>query len=128
MLTGIRTIFSKGIMRLVLIVLMAILTLSFAIWGIGDIYPRYRCDYNLPRKAPTEANFPEPFRNTYCLDDDPALLVRGARNAPRPPGDDTAGPPPGQDPLAVTDKSPDIPPYTIPTPYGGPVMPVPMPN
>ena len=57
-----------------------------------------------------------------------ALLVRGARNAPRPPGDDTAGPPPGQDPLAVTDKSPDIPPYTIPTPYGGPVMPVPMPN
>ncbi len=99
-----------------------------AIWGIGDIYPRYRCDYNLPRKAPTEANFPEPFRNTYCLDDDPALLVRGARNAPRPPGDDTAGPPPGQDPLAVTDKSPDIPPYTIATPYGGPVMPVPMPN
>lgn len=38
MLTGIRTIFSKGLMRLVLIVLMAILTLSFAIWGIGDIF------------------------------------------------------------------------------------------
>jgi virulence factor Mce-like protein len=98
------------------------------IWGLGDIYPKYRCDYNLPRHAPTDASFPEPYKYTYCGDQDPSLLVRGARNAPRPAGDDTAGPPPGADPHAVTDKTPNYPPYTIQTPYGGPVMPAPMPN
>ncbi|UCZ58835.1 MlaD family protein [Mycolicibacterium phocaicum] len=98
------------------------------IWGLGEIYPKYRCDYNLPRHAPTDASFPEPYKYTYCDDQDPALLVRGARNAPRPPGDDTAGPPPGYDPHAVTDKTPHYPGYTIDTPYGGPVMPVPLPN
>jgi len=98
------------------------------IWGVADIYPKYRCDYNLPRKPPSQADFPEPYEYTYCADQDPSVLVRGARNAPRPPGDDTAGPPPGADPHAVTDKTPDYPPYTIQTPYGGPVMPVPMPN
>ena len=30
----------------------------------------------------------------YCLDHDPSIQVRGSANAPRPPGDDTAGPPP----------------------------------
>jgi virulence factor Mce-like protein len=98
------------------------------IWVLGDIYPRYRCDYKLPSHSPSDASFPEPYKYTYCDDQDPSLLVRGARNAPRPPGDDTAGPPPGADPHAVTDKTPNYPPYTIQTPYGGPVMPVPMPN
>ncbi len=98
------------------------------IWALGDIYPKYRCDYDLPRHSPSDASFPEPYKYTYCEDKDPSLLVRGARNAPRPPGDDTAGPPPGYDPHAVTDKTPHYPGYTIDTPYGGPVMPVPLPN
>ncbi|MDH6242571.1 MlaD family protein [Mycobacterium sp. OTB74] len=98
------------------------------IWALADIYPRYRCDYNLPKGVPSDASFPEPYKYTYCDNQDPAVLVRGARNAPRPPGDDTAGPPPGYDPHAVTDKTPNYPPYTIQTPYGGPTMPVPMPN
>ncbi|WP_155913079.1 hypothetical protein [Mycolicibacterium sp. CBMA 361] len=98
------------------------------IWAIGDIYPKYRCDYNLPRHSPSDASFPEPYKYTYCEDQDPSLLVRGARNAPRPPGDDTAGPPPGYDPHAVTDKTPHYPGHTIDTPYGGPSYPIPMPN
>lgn len=98
------------------------------VWAIGDIYPKYRCDYNLPRHPPSDASFPEPYKYTYCEDQDPSLLVRGARNAPRPPGDDTAGPPPGYDPHAVTDKTPHYPGYTIDTPYGGPSYPIPMPN
>lgn len=38
MLTGLRTAFEKGIARFVLIALMGILVLSFAVWGIGDIF------------------------------------------------------------------------------------------
>jgi peptidyl-prolyl cis-trans isomerase D len=38
MLTGIRNIFSKGPMRYVLVLLMGLLVLSFAVWGIGDIF------------------------------------------------------------------------------------------
>ncbi|WP_236734129.1 MlaD family protein [Mycolicibacter kumamotonensis] len=98
------------------------------IWGIGDVYPKYRCDYNLPRRAPSQADFPEPYRYTYCNNPDPSVLVRGARNAPRPPGDDTAGPPPGYDPTAQTDATPVYPPHTLPTPYAGPPMPAPVPN
>jgi phospholipid/cholesterol/gamma-HCH transport system substrate-binding protein len=97
-------------------------------WVIGDIYPRYRCDYNLPRRPGSQVDFPEPYRYTYCNNPDPALLIRGARNAPRPPGDDTAGPPPGADPNAKTDPAPVYPPYTLPTTYGGPPMPVWVPN
>jgi virulence factor Mce-like protein len=89
------------------------------IWVIGDIYPRYTCDYDLPRHPPTQADLPEPYRYTYCANPDPSVLPRGARNAPRPPGDDTAGPPPGYNPLATTDPAP-VGPNTIPTPYGGP--------
>ncbi|ORV41265.1 mammalian cell entry protein [Mycolicibacter engbaekii] len=92
------------------------------IWAIADIYPRYICDYPHPRDVPFIPNYPEPYLHTYCLNDDPGLLIRGARNAPRPPGDDTAGPPPGWDPLRRTDPTP-IGPHTIPLPYGGPVMP-----
>lgn len=98
------------------------------VWAEVDAYPKYRCDYNLPRHSPSDASFPEPYKYTYCDDKDPSLLVRGARNAPRPPGDDTAGPPPGYDPHAVTDKTPHYPGYTIDTPYGGPTLPIPMPN
>ena len=98
-----------------------------AVWATVDIYPRYTCDYNLPRRPPAVPDFPEPFMYTYCDNPDPAVLIRGARNAPRPPGDDTAGPPPGYDPLQLAGPTP-VGKWTIPTPYGGPDLPLPMPT
>lgn len=92
------------------------------VWGMLQPYPRYSCDYNLPRRPPSQPDFIEPYRYTYCANPDPAVLVRGARNAPRPPGDDTADPPAGYDPQAKTDPTPTGP-NSIPTPYGGPPMP-----
>ncbi|MEB3064249.1 MlaD family protein [[Mycobacterium] zoologicum] len=91
------------------------------LWAIGDIYPRYTCDYGTPRRPPSGADFPEPFLYGYCRDTDQSVLVRGAANAPRPPGDDTAGPPPGADLAATTDPTPKGR-YTIPTYYGGPPL------
>ncbi len=92
-------------------------------WTVGDIYPRYSCDYGTPRRPPSSADYPEPYMYTYCRDEDPAVLIRGAKNAPRPAGDDTAGPPPGADLGKTTDPTPKGR-YTIPTPYGGPVLPI----
>jgi virulence factor Mce-like protein len=91
-------------------------------WVIADIYPRYACDYDLPRLPPSLPNYPEPYLYSYCTNSDPSVLVRGARNAPRPPGDDTAGPPPGYDPLAQTVPTPRVN-SSIPTPFGGPPFP-----
>lgn len=93
------------------------------IWATADWYPRYACDYGTPAFAPSAADYPEPFMYTYCRDDDPAVGIRGAKNAPRPAGDDTAGPPPGADLGRRTDPTPKGR-YTIPTPYGGPVLPI----
>jgi hypothetical protein len=93
------------------------------LWATADIYPRYACDYGTPRRPPSSADYPEPYLYTYCRDDDPAVLIRGAKNAPRPAGDDTAGPPPGADLGQTTDPTPKGR-YTIPTPYGGPVLPI----
>ncbi|MEV3901828.1 MlaD family protein [Mycobacterium sp. NPDC050551] len=93
------------------------------IWATGDAYPRYACDYGTPRRPPSAADYPEPFMYTYCRDDHPGVLVRGAKNAPRPAGDDTAGPPPGADLGRTTDPTPKGR-FTIPTPYGGPVLPI----
>ena len=93
-----------------------------AIWAIADIYPRPVCDYPHPRDVPFIPNYPEPYLYTYCENQDPNLLVRGARNAPRPPGDDTAVPPPGLDPRRRADPTP-ITDHTIQTPYGGPILP-----
>lgn len=98
------------------------------IWAIGHAYPHYACDYNLPRHSPMQVDSPEPYRYTYCNNPDPSVLVRGARNAPRPPDDDTAGPPADYDPLATTDPTPFYPPYTLPTPFGGPQLPAWVPN
>ena len=92
-------------------------------WATGDIYPRYTCEYGTPRRPPSSADYPEPFMYTYCRDDHPGVLVRGAKNAPRPAGDDTAGPPPGADLGRTTDPTPKGR-YTIPTPYGGPTLPI----
>lgn len=97
-----------------------------AVWVIVDLYPRYSCDYGLPPLPPAIPNYPEPYLYTYCANPDPAVLVRGARNAPRPPGDDTAGPPPGYDPLAQTDPVPPDP-RTLLTPFGGVPMQVQLP-
>ncbi|WP_067968950.1 MlaD family protein [Mycolicibacter icosiumassiliensis] len=91
------------------------------LWATVDIYPRYTCDYGTPRRPPSAADYPEPFLYGYCRDTDQSVLVRGAANAPRPPGDDTAGPPPGADLSATTDPTPKGR-YTIPTPYGGPPL------
>ncbi|MFV8053959.1 MlaD family protein [Mycobacterium sp. 48b] len=93
------------------------------LWATGDIYPRYSCDYGTPRHPPSSADYPEPFMYTYCRNDHPGFLVRGARNAPRPADDDTAGPPPGADLGRQTDPTPKGR-YTIPTPYGGPTLPI----
>ncbi|WP_353612276.1 MlaD family protein [Mycobacterium sp. ACS4331] len=94
------------------------------VWGAVSLYQRYSCDYNLPKSPPTVTDFPEPYLYTYCPNPDPKYLVRGARNAPRPPGDDTAGPPPNADPLKRADPTPKGP-LTVPTPYGGPALPLP---
>ena len=93
------------------------------LWVTADIYPRYTCDYGTPRRPSSAADYPEPFLYNYCRDTDPQVLVRGAKNAPRPAGDDTAGPPPGADLGATADPTPRGR-YTIPTPYGGPVLPI----
>lgn len=96
------------------------------VWGAVNLYQRYACDFNLPKAPPTVADHPEPYLYTYCPNPDPKYLVRGARNAPRPPGDDTAGPPPGVNPLQRADPTPQGP-LTIPLPYAGPVLPLPPP-
>ncbi|TDZ44182.1 MlaD family protein [Mycobacteroides franklinii] len=93
------------------------------IWVTADLYPRYACDYGTPRVPPSSADFPEPPVHTYCADDDPAVLIRGAKNAPRPAGDDTAGPPAGADLGKTTDPTPKGR-FTIPTPPGGPTLPI----
>ena len=96
------------------------------VWGAVSLYQRYSCDYNVPHAPPTVADHPEPYLYTYCPNPDPKYLVRGAANAPRPPGDDTAGPPPGADPLRRADPTP-VGPLTIPLPYAGPHLPLPPP-
>lgn len=93
------------------------------LWATGDIYPRYSCDYGTPRRPPSSADYPEPLMYTYCRDDHPGVLVRGAKNAPRPAGDDTAGPPAGADLGRTTDPTPRGR-YSIPTQYGGPTLPI----
>jgi len=95
-----------------------------AFWAIASVYPRKQCDYNVPRLPSTTPNYPEPYLYADCTDPDPALLPRGARNAPRPPGDATTPhPPPGVNPLATSDPTPQGR-WTIPTPYGGVPEPV----
>lgn len=93
------------------------------VWATAELYPRYACDYGTPTHPPSSADYYEPFVNTYCRDDDPGVGIRSAKNAPRPAGDDTAGPPPGADLGQRTDPTPRGR-FTIPTPYGGPTLPI----
>lgn len=100
-----------------------------AVWALADLlYPRPTCDYVTPRKPVSDASFYEPaLYSTYCANPDPAMLVRGARNAPRPADDDTAGPPPNADLAKVSDPTPRGK-WSVPTPYGGPQWPLPIPG
>ena len=61
------------------------------LWTTGDIYPRYACEYGNPRRPPSSAGLSGTPLHTYCRDDDPGVLIRGAKNAPRPASNDTAG-------------------------------------
>lgn len=71
-------------------------------WAMASLYPRPYCTYPVTPTRPTqllELTIP---LNLYCVTADPNQQVRGAANAPRPKGDDTAGPPPNFDPNART--------------------------
>jgi virulence factor Mce-like protein len=89
-----------------------------SVWALASIYPHPTCDYNVPRVPGTVPNLPQPYLNARCTQD-PESIVRGAANAPRPPGDNTEFAPPGSDPLAIVPPPPTGP-LSIPTPYGGP--------
>ncbi|MFC8526044.1 MlaD family protein [Nocardia sp. NPDC057227] len=93
------------------------------VWALAAIYPRYQCDYDVPRRPGSVPDFPAPYLYADCTDPDPALLPRGARNAPRPPGWAVPGVPAGADPLATADPPP-VGPLSIPTPYGGAPAPI----
>ncbi|WP_019927303.1 MlaD family protein [Nocardia sp. BMG111209] len=89
------------------------------IWGIVSLYPHPTCDYDHPRSQPSRPDFPAPYLYTSCPDDDPSVLIRGARNAPRPPGEsDPAVAPPGHE----QDRAGEVPtgPQSFPLTYGGP--------
>lgn len=92
------------------------------IWAAVNIHPRNSCDYNVPRLPPWQADFPEPYLHLDCPDQDPSVLIRGARNAPRPPGDPFSGPAADVDPLEQSTPTPTGP-YSIPLPYAGPELP-----
>ncbi|MGW6121214.1 MlaD family protein [Nocardia sp. NPDC055165] len=93
------------------------------VWALASIYPRYACDYNLPRRAGSVPDYAQPYLHADCTDPDPTLMPRGARNAPRP-ADDPVPPPPPVDPLQTAEQAP-VGPLTVPTPYGGPYTPGP---
>ncbi|MFT3900300.1 MAG: MCE family protein [Gordonia sp. (in: high G+C Gram-positive bacteria)] len=71
-------------------------------WAMASLYPRPSCTYPVTPTRPTQLlELTVPY-NLYCVTEDPNQQIRGAANAPRPPGDDTAGPPPNFDPNART--------------------------
>lgn len=92
------------------------------LWVLVSLYPRPQCDYNVPRGPATVPDHPEPYLYADCTDPDPTLLPRGARNAPRPPGVQPPGVPPGADPLARPEPGP-VGPHSVPLPFGGPFPP-----
>ncbi|EGD55890.1 MlaD family protein [Gordonia neofelifaecis] len=71
-------------------------------WALASIYPRPSCNYQLAPVRPTKILELTVPKYLYCVTEDPTQQVRGSANAPRPNGDDTAGPPPGYDPNART--------------------------
>ena len=93
------------------------------LWATGEIYPRMPATTEHRAGHRHRRTIPSPTCTRICRDDHPGVLVRGAKNAPRPAGDDTAGPPPGADLGRMTDPTPKGR-FTIPTPYGGPTLPI----
>ena len=71
-------------------------------WALASLYPRPSCNYSLSPVRPTKILELTVPKNLYCVTEDPNQQIRGAANAPRPKGDDTAGPPPNYDPNART--------------------------
>ncbi|KJR09269.1 MULTISPECIES: MlaD family protein [Gordonia] len=71
-------------------------------WALASVYPRPSCNYQIAPVRPTKILELTVPKNLYCVTEDPTMQVRGAANAPRPKGDDTAGPPPDYDPNART--------------------------
>lgn len=71
-------------------------------WTYGSLFPRPACNYSLTPVRPTKILELTVPKNLYCVTEDPNLQIRGAANAPRPKGDDTAGPPANYDPNART--------------------------
>lgn len=69
-------------------------------WALASLYPRPACNYTLAPVRPTKVLELTVPTNLYCETKDPTLQTRGSANAPRPEGDDTAGPPPNYDPNA----------------------------
>ncbi|MEU1549542.1 MlaD family protein [Nocardia sp. NPDC005745] len=97
------------------------------IWGLVNLYPRRSCDYDLPRRPPSLPDFPEPYLYTSCPDHDPSVLIRGARNAPRPPGEEIPdGSPPGVRADQQATPTP-IGPLSLPLTFAGPPLPPPPP-
>ncbi|MFC3962289.1 MlaD family protein [Nocardia jiangsuensis] len=97
------------------------------VWGLVNLYPRYACDYDLPRRPPSLPDFPEPYLYTYCQDNDPSVLIRGARNAPRPPGIEIPGAPPPGEPADRQATPTPIGPLSLPLTFAGPPLPPPPP-
>ncbi|MGB3603179.1 MlaD family protein [Gordonia sp. (in: high G+C Gram-positive bacteria)] len=71
-------------------------------WALATIFPRPTCNYSIAPSDPTKIQSMAIPKNLYCVTEDPTMLTRGAANAPRPKGDDTAGPPANYDPNART--------------------------
>ncbi|WP_299577225.1 MlaD family protein [uncultured Williamsia sp.] len=95
-----------------------------AIWAVVNIYPRKICDYVQPRLPVSGASFPEPYLYPTCTPEDSAQIVRGAANAPLPPGVTDAPP---DDLNAVTSPTPRGR-YSLPLIPGGARQPVPVPG
>ncbi|GAB18815.1 Mce family protein [Gordonia effusa NBRC 100432] len=71
-------------------------------WALASLYPRPSCNYSVTPTRPTKVLELTVPVNLYCVTQDKNQQIRGSANAPRPAGDDTAGPPPNYDPNART--------------------------
>ena len=71
-------------------------------WVMASIFPRPYCNYAATPIRPTKVLETVIPTNLYCVTEDKNQQIRGSANAPRPPGDDTAGPALGADPNART--------------------------
>ncbi|MGW4635258.1 MCE family protein [Nocardia sp. NPDC004415] len=67
-----------------------------AFYTLAEAWPRPTCEYETVPVSPALVSDGRSRLYNYCVTTDPALQIRGAANAPRPPGPDNgSGPPPG---------------------------------